>query len=232
MKIHIPFKPTEAGRFVARLNRFVAKVEINGEEVEAHIATSGRLTELFVPGAAVLLERSNSPKRRTVFSLRAVWYHQTWVSIDAQLPNKLIKQALVTKALPPFAQCEFVRSEPVYSSGRFDFLLAEDGQAVYVEVKSVTLVEDGVALFPDAPTARGRRHLSHLADLQREGCRCAVIFIIQRGDADYFAPNQRTDLQFGQALRQAVAAGVEPYAYRCVVDNAGLTLAQRLPVLI
>ncbi|HZK24282.1 MAG TPA: DNA/RNA nuclease SfsA [Oscillospiraceae bacterium] len=232
MTLHLPFKPTEAGFFVERLNRFVALVELNGETVAAHIATSGRLTELLVPGASVLLERNNSATRRTAFSVRAVWYQQTWVSIDAQLPNKLVKQVLLAKALPPFEQCEFVRSEPVYSSGRFDFLLAEAGQAVYVEVKSVTLVIDKVALFPDAPTARGRRHLAHLADLQREGCRCAVIFIIQRGDADYFAPNRRTDLQFGQSLRQAASAGVELYAYRCRVDQAGMTLAERLPVLI
>jgi sugar fermentation stimulation protein A len=222
----------QTGRFVKRLNRFVALVDLEGERVEAHIATSGRLAELLVPDAAVLLERSQSTRRKTAYSLRVVRYGQTWVSIDAQLPNKLIKQLLQAQALPPFAQCDFVRSEPVYRGGRFDFLLTEAGQAVYVEVKSVTLVEEKLGLFPDAPTERGRRHLLHLAGLRQEGCRCAVIFIIQRHDADYFAPNGRTDPPFAQALRQAAAAGVELYAYRCQVDKKGLTLAQRVPVLI
>lgn len=230
--MHIPFKPTLSGCFLERRNRFVALVELDGEPVHAHIATSGRLWELLVPNAKVLLEPSTSTTRRTPYSVRAVWHQGIWVSIDAQLPNRLLRQILSHNKLPPFAACQFVRSEPAYSGGRFDFLLEEQGQAVYLEVKSVTLVDAGVALFPDAPTVRGRRHLDHLAILRGEGCRCAVIFIVQREDAIYFTPNRVTDPAFAQSLRSAVAAGVEAYAYRCLVNPAGLTLTQRIPVLI
>ena len=229
---YIPFKPTQTAYFKERLNRFVAVVELNGEPVQAHIATSGRLGELLVPGAEVLLEASTSKTRRTPFSLRAVRYQDIWVSIDAQLPNRLMRQILVASELPPLVDCQFIRSEPSYSQGRFDFLLESAGQPVFVEVKSVTLVEGGIALFPDAPTERGRRHLNNLTVLCSEGNRCAVIFVVQRSDATACAANRQTDPAFAEALAQAVHGGVETYAYGCTVDPGGVTLKERLPVLV
>jgi sugar fermentation stimulation protein A len=230
--MQVSFKPTIPGHFLERVNRFVALVESEGRVGHAHIATSGRLWELLVPGAALLLERTDDPNRRTAFNLRAVKHRGTWVSIDAQLPNKLLRRALTEQALAPFAGCLFVRSEPSYGSGRFDFLLNDAGQPVYIEVKSVTLVEESIGLFPDAPTERGRRHLQHLAEFTAEGYRTAVVFVIQRDDADSFAPNQKTDPAFACALRQACTAGVEVYAYRCRIQPFGIVLADRLPVMV
>ena len=230
--IQYTFLPTVPGVFVQRLNRFVAQVEYDGKLWSAHIATSGRLGELLVPGADVLLEKSTRETRRTPYSLRAVYYNDVWVSIDAQIPNRLVGSALKAGLLPPFADAEFIRSEPAYESGRFDFLLADAGQATYVEVKSVTLVEGQVGRFPDAPTVRGRRHLLHLAELAQQGCRTAVIFVIQRNDAKSFAPNAVTDPAFACALRQALLSGVEVFAYRCEVSPAGIILTDRVPVLV
>ena len=229
----ITFPPTEPGVFVERLNRFVALVEIDGNRTQAHIATSGRLWELLVPGARLLLEKSKNPKRRTPYSLRAVWHNRVWVSIDAQIPNRLMGNVLRSGELSPFADCRYVRSEPAYGGGRFDFLLADNvGRPVYLEIKSVTLVEQRTGLFPDAPTERGRRHLKHLATVAADEGRAAVIFVIQRDDADWFAPNVKTDPEFGAALRFAAVAGVEVYAYRCCVEPEGITLGKRLPVMI
>lgn len=230
--MHITFKPTIPGRFVERLNRFVALVEHGSSRSSAHIATSGRLWELLVPGASVLLEKSSDPNRRTAFTLRAVEHQGVWVSIDAQIPNQLLGRAFREGALPPFAGCRFVRSEPAYGNGRFDFLLSAEGQPLYIEIKSVTLVENRTGLFPDAPTERGRRHLGHLAAAVAEGNKAAVIFVIQRQDADRFAANNATDPAFAAALRQAATAGVDIYAYRCHVQPDGIVLADRVPVMV
>jgi sugar fermentation stimulation protein A len=230
--MQLSFKPVVTGLFVERLNRFVALAEIAGERVFAHIATSGRLRELLVPGANLLLEASGDANRKTAYNLRAVWHNEVWVSLDAQVPNKLLNKAFRAGTFPPLASCDFVRSEPAYGGGRFDFLLSDEGQPFYIEIKSVTLVEQGTALFPDAPTERGRRHLGHLGSAVAEGYRAAVIFVIQREDAINFAPNHWTDPAFALALRRAAAAGVDVYAYRCRVNPAGIELAERVPVMI
>lgn len=230
--VFIPFGETEPGIFVERENRFVARVERAGRLERAHIATSGRLWELLTPGARLLLEKTASQGRITPLSLRAAYHNGVWVSVDAQIPNKLLAKALRERVLSPFAGAFYIKSEPAYEAGRFDFLLEEDGQPVYIEVKSVTLAENGVALFPDAPTERGRRHLEHLARLAGEGCRTAVIFVAQRQDTAAFAPNARTDPAFALALRNAVRNGVEAYAYNCLTEKRGITLGSRLPVMV
>jgi sugar fermentation stimulation protein A len=186
--MHILFGQTFPAIFIKRLNRFAGLVDLDGRQVKVHIPTSGRLGELLVKGAAVRLKPGNSPGRRTEFSLLLVRMQNTWVSVDAQLANRLVGKALKNNEWLPFGDCRFVRSEPAFAGGRFDFLLAESGRDVYVEVKSVTLVEGETDLFPDAPTERGRRHLEKLAALAQKGCRCAVIFVAQREDAKYFAP--------------------------------------------
>jgi sugar fermentation stimulation protein A len=230
MQLH--FRPALNGHFLERLNRFVALAEIEGRQVRAHIATSGRLRELLVPGAPLLLEASGDANRRTEFSVRAVRHEGVWVSIDAQVPNKLLGKAFREGTFAPFAHCHYLRSEPAYGGGRFDFLLSDNGQPFYIEIKSVTLVEAKTGLFPDAPTERGRRHLGHLAGAVAEGCRAAVIFVVQRQDADGFAPNRRTDPAFARSLRQAASAGVEVYAYRCCVQPQAIELTGRIPVMI
>jgi sugar fermentation stimulation protein A len=230
--MRVGFEKPEEGLFLERLNRFTALIQHEGVTGSAHIATSGRLRELLVPGARLLLQKHRGHGKKTDFFLLAVDHQGIWVSINAQLPNRLLEGIFCAGGLPPFAGCVFVRREPAYRDGRLDFLLAEEGQAVYVEVKSVTLVNRRVGLFPDAPTERGRRHLHHLAELVSEGCRAAVIFVVQRYNAESFAPNRETDPAFAAALQVAAFSGVEVYAYRCHVTPDGVTLAERIPVLL
>lgn len=223
MTLYIPgeFRPA---RFCQRLNRFVAQVEIDGEIVSAHVPTSGRLGELLLPGADVQVRRGVNPKRKTAWDLMLVKTGDTWVSLDSRLPNYLVGQLLREDELPPFAGARDIKPEYKYGESRLDFAFTDgEGQRTLVEVKSVTLVEECVAMFPDAPTLRGTRHLEELARAVGEGYRAAVLFIIQRDDATSFAPNHRTDPAFAQALRRAKEAGVEIYAWKCKATANALT---------
>lgn len=212
-------------RFCQRMNRFVAQVDIDGEIVTAHVPTSGRLGELLLPGAEIQVRKSTNPKRKTAWDLMLVRTGDTWVSLDSRLPNYLVGQLLRNDQLPPFQGAKDIKSEYVYGESRLDFAFTDGlGQSTLVEVKSVTLVEECTAMFPDAPTLRGARHLRELAGAVQEGYRAAVVFIIQRDDAIRFAPNGRTDPAFALALAEAREAGVEIYAWKCKAGPNALTL--------
>ncbi|MTI94131.1 MAG: DNA/RNA nuclease SfsA [Firmicutes bacterium] len=227
---HVPGRFTPA-RFLARPNRFVAEVELEGERVRAHVPTSGRLAELLVPDANVLVRTDVAPGRKTTCDLMLVEKDGTWVSLDSRLPNYLVGQLLRNDALPPFTGVSTVRAEFSHAAGRLDFAFTDgNGQQTLLEVKSVTLVEAGVAMFPDAPTLRGARHLAELTAAVTEGYRTAVMFVIQREDASVFRPNGRTDPDFAKALARAAEAGVEIYAWRCRAEANSLTLLAPVPV--
>lgn len=221
------------GSFVSRLSRFSALVESGGGIVSVHVPNSGRLRELLVPGARVWLAqpgwlgdaavaRGLRSGRRTAADLLLVEGPSGLVCVDARLPPLLVAEATrdggwqglpAGKALP----------EPRWGRGRFDLAL----EGWMVECKSVTLVRQGVALFPDAPTERGRRHLEALAGI---GAGAAVVFVVQRGDACSFAPNRETDPAFASALEDAARRGVLILAGRCRVSLEEVVLAERLPV--
>ena len=154
------------------------------------------------------------------------------VSADSRLPPALLSEAFHERRLPPFAEFTMARREVVYGDSRLDLLLSGPHGACFIEVKSVTLVEDGVGLFPDAPTERGRRHLGALARAVEEGYRAAAVFVIQREDARACTPHDASDPAFGRALREAVASGVEAYAYVCRVTRREIRLAHAVPVLL
>ncbi len=222
--------------FVQRDNRFRATVRLeDGRTVAAHVPNSGRLHDLFVPGRPVWLHPAARPGRKTPYDLLLVQMPTALVSVDARLPNPLFREALAAGRLAdwlPTAAAWQVRAEPASPGGRLDFCLREPdtGRRVWIETKSVTLVEDGVALFPDAPTARGRRHLEELAQRVAQGDRAAVVFVVQRPDAVAFAPHPTADPAFPDALRAAARAGVEVYAYACQVTPQSITIARALPV--
>ena len=221
------------GTFIARLNRFAALVRVEGRDTVAHVANSGRLRELFQEGNRVLLSPVGPrPGRKTLFDLSLVEVGHTLVSADARLPNTLVHEALGKSRLAEFLGYEGVLREQFFGESRLDLLLTHDRQRCYVEVKSVTLVIDGVALFPDAPTIRGRRHVDTLAVAIRQGWRAAVVFVVQRGDAKAFAPHDEADAAFGAALRRAHQVGMEVYAYGCQVSLQEVTLADRLSLLL
>jgi sugar fermentation stimulation protein A len=218
--------------FIKRDNRFRVTVQVERHPVWAHLPNSGRLKELLVPGRRVLLRAAQAPGRLTAYDLLMVDLDGTLVSIDARKPSPLLYEALRAGQLEEFAGYSEVRREVTYGQSRLDLLLEggpDDGRC-FIEVKSVTLVEDGVALFPDAPTQRGRRHLGELARARAEGHRAAVAFVVQRDDATRFAPHDDADPAFGQALREAAQAGVEVHAYKCWVSEGEIVLNAPLPV--
>ena len=218
------------GRFKARLNRFLALVEVNGREVGVHVANSGRMHELLVPGYRVLLNPRAKLGRKTSFDLALVDLGSTLASADARLPNSLVAEALAQGRMPQFAEYPDVRREVTFGESRLDLLLEGTLGRCYVETKSVTLVVDGVGLFPDAPTVRGTKHMHSLVHVVQAGHRAAVIFVVQRDDSEAFAPHDVADPQFGVALRQGMQAGVEAFAYSCRVTNKEITLGPNLPM--
>ena len=218
------------GRFVRRLNRFAALVDIDGQESMVHVANSGRMRELLVEGRRVLLKPASGDHRKTRFDLALVDLGKTLSSADARLPNLLVYEALEEKRLPSFLAYNRISREVTYGESRLDIALDGPEGRCLIETKSVTLVVDGVGLFPDAPTSRGRKHVHSLANAVKDGHRGVVVFVVQRDDARALAPNDPADPEFGVALREAVAEGVEVYAYSCRVSTTEIVLASELPV--
>ncbi len=218
-------------RFLTRLNRLAALVELERREVMVHVANSGRLRELLAPGRRLLLAPAAGEHRKTQFDLALIDLGATLVSADARLPNALVAQALMQRALVPFANYPQVRREVTYGESRLDLMLEGRAGKCYLETKSVTLVNDrGVAQFPDAPTSRGVKHLRTLSQAVGDGHRAAVAFVVQRSDALSLSPHDTADPEFGAALRAAQSAGVEVYAYRCRVSPDEIGLADLLPL--
>lgn len=225
------------GRFCSRPNRFLAYVDIEGEEVATHVADPGRLKELLVPGADVYLLPREGENRKTRWQLVLVKNASVLVSVYSQLPNRLAYVALNNGKISEFADFPHVKAEYTIGNSRFDFALAKKNEDPFkpdclVEVKSVTLVENGVALFPDAPTKRGVKHVNELIRLKQSGYNAAVLFIVQRSDAKKVSPNRKTDPQFAKALAKAKSVGVKIVAYGSRLDTGGITLLESVPVVL
>ncbi|MFX1483020.1 MAG: DNA/RNA nuclease SfsA [Promethearchaeota archaeon] len=216
---------------VDRPNRFLGIVNLDGILVESFIPNPGRMHELMVPGHEVYIRENKGPKRRTDYDLIGLEYNNVFVSIDSNLPNRFIKKLLRAHSLPFFDDYIQIKSEPAAYDGRFDFRLDGKSGTTFIEVKSCTLVEDGRAIFPDAPTIRGARHLKNLIASLKDGTanRAAMIFVIQRPDARIFSPNDKTDPVFGQMLRKAYSNGVEIYPLITEVVDWNLKLLNRIP---
>lgn len=238
--------PLEAASFLARPNRYRVDVRLarDGRIVAAHCPDPGRLHELLLPGVLVYVspvEPRPAERRKTAFDLRLVAHPQdgTLISLDTRLPNRLVGEALAARQLPPLVDLMAVRREvsvPNAIAGegvrsRIDFCAVDrSGRRTWIEVKSVTLVEAQVALFPDAVTARGRRHLLELADLARQGDRAVVIFVVQRPDAQLVRAHRLNDPALAEALDMAAGAGVEFYAWICTVTLQGAALLEPIAV--
>jgi len=219
------------GQFLKRDNRFRATVILNGRKTLAHVPNSGRLEELFTPGRPVWLAPAGNLNRKTAFDLKMVEYNSVLVSVDARLPNPLVQEALASGQLNGFSYPE-IKREARYGESRLDFRLSWPEGVCWVETKSVTLVENGVALFPDAPTSRGRRHLLELIKAYQSGQQSAVLFIIQRPDAEHFTPHIEADPEFAFTLAQAAVAGVQVRAFTCQVSLETIEIAREIPVQI
>ncbi len=222
-------QPLIPAQFLRRDNRFRATVLVEGKEAWAHVPNSGRLADLFVPGRPIYLHPVDQPHRKTPYDLKLVQMPEALVSIDARLPNPIFAEAVAAGKLPEFPY-PHIQPEVRYRESRLDFRLEGEQGVCWVETKSVTLIEQGVAWFPDVPTARGSRHLRELLHLTEAGDRAAVVFIIQREDADAFAPAASVDPLFAETLAQVARAGVEVRAYACRVTLEEIVLERPVPV--
>ena len=215
------------GVFLARPNRFIAHVELGGQETVCHVKNTGRCRELLTPGAKVWCQRAVNPNRKTQYDLITVKKGDRLINMDSQAPNIAAREWLLAGGLGPI---EDLRPETTEGESRFDFSFTKDGKRCFLEVKGVTLENDGVCAFPDAPTDRGARHLRHLTQLAQAGFGAYVLFVIQMADVKYLHPNDATDPAFGAALRQAAENGVTVLAMDCAVDVD--TMDIRRPVLV
>lgn len=215
--------------FKGRPNRFLGVVDLEGEETFCFIPNPGRMKELMIPGVIVYLLKKTGKQRKTAYDLILVEHNNTLVSVDSRYPNKLVTEAVKEEKLEPFKGYTVIKKEPTHQDSRLDLLLGNQDKQIMIECKSCTLLEDGVALFPDAPTKRGARHVNALINALEEG-RSAVTFIIQRGDAKTFRPNIETDPEFTNNLINAYNKGVEIYAYSCKIDLKEILIMERVPV--
>lgn len=214
--------------FVSRPNRFVAQVLVDGTPVSVHVKNTGRCRELLRPGVRVWLTPGTTPGRKTPYDLIAVEKGERLINMDAQAPNQVFGEwARAGHFLPDLT---LLQPEHRYGDSRFDFYWETPTRKGFVEVKGVTLEEDGGVYFPDAPTQRGIKHLHGLTHCLSQGYEAAVCFVIQMAQADFFAPNTRTHPAFGEALRQAAQAGVQVMAYTCAVTPDSLTMDHPVPI--
>ncbi|MFW9975302.1 MAG: DNA/RNA nuclease SfsA [Candidatus Thorarchaeota archaeon] len=215
-----------------RPNRFLGRVIYNGKVIDVFIPNPGRMHELMTPGNEVFIRESKGIHRKTDHTMIGLDHNDVTISIDSNLPNRFIKRLLDSYKLPFFDSYHTVISEPRTLGGRFDFKLIGDKESSFIEVKSCTLVENNRAIFPDAPTVRGSRHIRNLVTALNEAQvnRVAVIFVIQRPDARVFSPNDKTDPTFGDALRYGYANGVEIYPLLTRVVNWDLEFIGQVPV--
>jgi len=222
-----------SGTFLQRPNRFIAHVRINGTEEICHVKNTGRCRELLVPGCTVYCAVSDNLQRKTKFDLIAVEkITETGillVNMDSQAPNAAVKEWLQSGA-SPFGKLDVIKPENKYGNSRFDFYLEKEKRKIFLEVKGVTLENNGVVLFPDAPTERGVKHLQELIRCQAEGFEAGVLFVIQMENALYFTPNRKMHPQFADALREAQKAGVHLLAYTCKVTPDEMIIDKELKI--
>ena len=214
--------------FLRRPNRFVAHIEVDGKEEICHVKNTGRCRELLADRATIYVQHHDDPKRKTKYSLIAVEKGDLLINMDSQASNKVVGEWLLEKE--PFGKVKLLKPECTYGSSRFDFYLETETEKIFIEVKGVTLEEEGVVRFPDAPTERGVKHLQELCACVEAGYKAAVIFVVQMEGIKYFEPNEKTHPQFREALRQAQKAGVQVFAYECKVTPSSLVIDKAIPV--
>ena len=215
------------GTFLSRPNRFIAHVEIDGQTEIVHVKNTGRCRELLPAGAQVWCQRSDNPARKTKYDLITVRKGELLINMDSQAPNIAAEEWLRSGGL---GEIENLHRETVHGDSRFDLSFVKDGRQCFLEVKGVTLENDGVCAFPDAPTERGAKHLRGLLRAAQEGYGAYVLFVIQMSPVRYLHPHDATDPQFGQALRQAAAGGVQVLAMDCRVTEDSMEIQSSVRV--
>ncbi len=211
--------------FIERLNRFAAKVDMNGKIEIVHIKNTGRLRELLIPGTEVLLQNADKANRKTKYDLIMVWSEQyQWVNIDSTAPNAIVHKWFIENS------ANIIKPEYSYGNSRLDFCAEINGRRIMAEVKGCTLAEDGIGLFPDAPTERGSRHLEELIKAKKDGYEALMIFVVMLDGVYHVRPNKQTDQQFSFMMKKAVEQGVNVICLTCRSDEQGTYITKETGV--
>lgn len=222
------YKNTVKGIFKNRPNRFIANVIINGKEETVHVKNTGRCKELLIDGVTVILEESDNTNRKTKYSLISVYKGEKLINMDSQSPNSVFAEALIDGEIEQIGSVDFLKREVKYNNSRFDIYYEKNNKKGFIEVKGVTLEENGVVMFPDAPTERGTKHILELIEAKKEGYDVGIAFVVQMKDVKYFTPNKERDKKFYDALYKAYKEGVNIYVYDCIVTENSITLDKKV----
>jgi len=225
----VKYEKIVKGRFLSRPNRFIAKVTVDGNEETVHVKNTGRCRELLTENAEVFLSFSSNPMRKTKYDLVAVKKGNKLINMDSQIPNDVAEEWL--KKSEMFSSGAVIKREVTKGKSRFDFYIEDGERKIFLEVKGVTLENDGVAMFPDAPTERGVKHINELISLKKQGYEAVVLFVIQLEEVIGFKPNDITHKAFGDALREAEKSGVEIIVKNCKVTENSIDIWEDVPFL-
>jgi sugar fermentation stimulation protein A len=218
------------GKFISRPNRFIAHIEINGNVEVCHVKNTGRCKELLIPGVTVFVQENNSPKRKTKFSLIGVIKEKRMINIDSQVTNRVVHEWILKGNL--FTEVTLIKPETKYNNSRFDFYIEAKNKKIFIEVKGVTLENERIVKFPDAPTERGVKHVKELCDCVEEGYDAYIIFVIQMKDVLHFEPNVETHKEFAEALKEAKKQGVHILAVDCEVEEDSINIRDYVEVRV
>ncbi len=224
------YERMEEGRFLERPNRFIAYVEILGKKETVHVKNTGRCAELLVPGATVYVQKAADPNRKTQWDLIAVQKGERVVNMDSQVPNKVVEEWIRKGNL--FPNATVIRPETTYGNSRFDLYVEEEDRKIFMEIKGVTLEDNGVVRFPDAPTERGVKHVEELVKAVKDGYEAYLFFVVQMEGVKYLAPNRVTHAAFGEAVDIAKENGVNILAYECQVVSDSIEITKEVPVVL
>ena len=218
------------GKFISRPNRFIANVEIMGKKEVVHVKNTGRCKELLTEGATVFCEKSNNPNRKTKYDLISVYKGERLINMDSQAPNKVFYEYLQSGKC--YKDLTYIKGEYTYGDSRIDFYCESEKEKFLIEVKGVTLENEGVVMFPDAPTIRGIKHIDELIKAKEKGYRTAVAFVIQMDNVIYFTPNNEAHKDFADALKRAEKAGVEILCLDCIVTENTLKIKDKVEYIL
>ncbi|MGD9567110.1 MAG: DNA/RNA nuclease SfsA [Sedimentibacter sp.] len=224
------YKNIKEAKFINRPNRFIANIEINGEYEVCHVKNTGRCKELLTDNAKVFVQEFNNSNRKTKYDLISVYKGERLINMDSQAPNKVFHEWLLKGNL--FQNITLIKPECKYNNSRFDFYIETDNKKIFVEVKGVTLEENNVVMFPDAPTERGLKHIKELMECASEGYEAYVVFIIQMKDVLYFTPNNFTHKAFGDTLKMAASKGVKIIALDCEITKNSIIAQDMVDVIL
>lgn len=222
------------GIFIERPNRFNAKVLLNGEELTVHVPNTGRCREILKEGTKIFLREELNPTRKTKYDLIAAMKGDMLINIDSQIPNKVVNEALLNRKIDALHKYSKINREKTYGKSRFDFKLSteDEKENYFLEVKGVTLEDNGHCMFPDAPTERGARHILELIEAKKEGYGAGILFLVQLDNVETFSPNDERDPEFGRALRLARENGVDIMVYNCKVDKNMIEINKKIDIIL